>query len=122
MDNLDGTLFQAKALALSAMKAYMGEMVDFVQADLATPWPPSSTPHTSPHLRTGNLQAGVSSEATADADSIAGSMKSERADGDPKVPSILNYGIGMDPRPFWDKARLKMYGEAAGRINQLIRR
>lgn len=50
----------------AAMDEAGSVLVPFIQGQLSDPYPPSSTPETAPHLRSGRLREGIHHETLVD--------------------------------------------------------
>lgn len=77
-----------------------------ITQELDTMYPPASKPGESPHKRTGSLQAGVSHVESNDGDEYATTITSRRAEGNPMVPTFLEFGTKkMAARPYMRPVR-----------------
>jgi hypothetical protein len=103
----------------NAILATIGErVVEETQGAIATPYPPASDPGTPPHLRTGNLHEGVTSDVREDSGAIVLSVSSNRANGDPRVPAFLEFGGRPYMRPQFDKLTFNALAEIADGMRQ----
>lgn len=96
-----------RATAAASFEQTAKECVADLKDNLSTPYPPASQPGEDPHKRTGNLQDGVQSVTTEDDEAVETQIGSSRAEGNPDVPVILEFGLGnmKGPRPYMSSNR-----------------
>lgn len=79
------------------------KLTDQLRQDLATPFPPASSPGEEPHRRSGELAAGIGHHIEAAPGGVRLVVHSARPPGadDANVPAALEFGgANNEPRPY----------------------
>jgi hypothetical protein len=107
--NVNAFLQRVRDTVYASMAKTAQEARQDMQTEISEPWPPASAPATPPHLRTGNLQQGVSDDTRlGGANTIDSTIMSEREAGNPMVPIFLEFGVNaFAPRPYMGPGRQK---------------
>ena len=101
-DNAKGLITK---LTVAGVKDVGTMTVQQLRQDLATNYPPASSPGEPPHRRTGNLQNGV--EASYSESGLKVEISSLRAGGDELIPLWLEFGTSkMAARPYMRPSKM----------------
>lgn len=108
----DNIVEQVASRVQAAMEMQADAGVETIRQLIGIPYPPAGPTGEMPmsllqessgypHRRKGLLQDGVSADTKRTGDAIETTYSSERVEGDPDVPRVLEYGLGMKgPRPY----------------------
>src|SRR4051812_47974766 len=96
MDEFRLAFQRIKSKTLKAIKAAGQDTENYIRQSISIPYPPASSPGQPPHMRSGELLAGIGHSVDEQGDGIVLSVTSQAPHS-----TYLEYGTAhMAPRPF----------------------